>query len=223
MTRLKSKGGRSTTTPAAFFFRTIFRCVFFVAVCTVVLGGHQAVATSDEEVGLRSLQLRSEHAELLARLRQATQSTSYIVIDTNDNRLQVRSSDNDILRQVVCSTGAARRFEGPKPSRQRWRFATPQGRFSVIEKVEDPIWVKPVWQFLEAGEDVPVFAEDPRRFQPAVLGEYALYFAEDYMIHGPLYEVNLGRNMTHGCVRVGSEDLRYLYQEAKLGWPIYIY
>ena len=43
------------------------------------------------------------------------------------------------------------------------------------------------------------------------------------MIHGTLYEINLGRNMTHGCVRVGSADLRYLYEQADVGWPVYVY
>ena len=185
----------------------------------VMMADRSAVASTEE---LRSL--REEHAQLLGRWRQAVQPSSYIVIDTHNNRLQVRSRNGNIVRDVMCSTGAGRRFEGPKPRQnQRWNFATPQGRFAVLDKVEDPIWVKPVWQFLEAGEEVPIFGEDPRRFQPAVLGEYALYFAQDYMIHGTLYEVNLGRNMTHGCVRVGSDDLRYLYDEAKVGWPIYIY
>ncbi len=213
-----SEGGRGSDSPAAFFLPPLPIFLLLTA-CMVMTADRHAVATTEV-----LQQLQEEHAELLGRLRQAVQPSPYIVIDTHNNRLQVRSSDDEILRDVVCSTGAGRRFEGPKPGQnQRWHFATPQGRFTVIGKVADPIWVKPVWQFLEAGEEVPIFGEDPRRFQPAVLGEYALYFAEDYMIHGTLYEVNLGRNMTHGCVRVGSDDLRYLYDEAKVGWPIYLY
>jgi lipoprotein-anchoring transpeptidase ErfK/SrfK len=209
--KMKSEDGRGSSAPAVFFILT--------TLLLVLLACNRATANTE-----LLAQLQQEHALLLGLLHQRDTPTSYIVIDTHDNRLQVRSPDDEVIQQAVCSTGAGRRFEGPRPRKnQRWRFATPPGRFAVIRKVADPIWSKPDWQFLEAGERIPIFAEDPRRFQPAVLGEYALHFAKDYMIHGTLYEVNLGRNMTHGCVRVGSEDLRQLYEEAEVGWPIYIY
>ena len=56
-----------------------------------------------------------------------------------------------------------------------------------------------------------------------MLGRYALYFAKDLMIHGTLYEVNLGKSITHGCVRVGADDLQYFYDHVDVGWPVYIY
>jgi L,D-transpeptidase YbiS len=43
------------------------------------------------------------------------------------------------------------------------------------------------------------------------------------MIHGTLYEVNLGKNITHGCVRVDQQDLSYLYENVETGWPVYVY
>jgi L,D-transpeptidase YbiS len=43
------------------------------------------------------------------------------------------------------------------------------------------------------------------------------------MIHGTLFEVNLGKSITHGCVRVGGEDLQYFYETVELGWPVFIY
>lgn len=197
--------------------RPSFLCHFLALLITAV-----ALAPVPP-AGAESLaDLRAEHGQLLRRLTQRQPRTPYIVIDSQSNRLQVRSPLGGVVRDAVCSTGAGRKFEGQK-HRYRWQFATPKGRFSVLRKVADPIWVKPVWQFLEAGEEVPVFAEDRRRFQPGILGEYALYFAKDYMIHGTLYEINLGRNMTHGCVRVGSADLRYLYEQADVGWPVYVY
>ena len=102
-------------------------------------------------------------------------------------------------------------------------FSTPKGRFRVLRKVADPIWTRPEWDFLEAGEEIPVFAEDPRRFQRGTLGSYAIYFLKDIMIHGTLYEVNLGKNITHGCVRVDQQDLSYLYENVETGWPVYVY
>ena len=166
---------------------------------------------------------RSAHRQLLADLtaRQAL-GAPYVVIDTRANHVVVRDADHRIERRAVCATGAARRFEGTK-RRHKWVFATPSGRFSVLRKVEDPLWTRPEWDFLEVDEEIPVFAEDPRRFQRGILGRYALYFAKGYMIHGTLYEINLGKSITHGCVRVGGDDLSYLYDRVQAGWPVYIF
>jgi L,D-transpeptidase YbiS len=165
--------------------------------------------------------LQEERRQLLAALRGKGAQTPYIVIDTQDNRLLLREGEK-VLREAACATGSGRKFEGKKKW-HRWVFATPRGRFSVLRKVEDPLWIRPVWDFVERGEEVPAFAEDRRRFGYGMLGEYALYFARDFMIHGTLYEINLGKDITHGCVRLGAEDLRYLYDTVEVGWPVYIY
>ncbi|MEE2657285.1 MAG: L,D-transpeptidase [Candidatus Latescibacterota bacterium] len=168
-------------------------------------------------------ELIAEHRSLLAQLQAHKPRTPYLVISTVDNRVLLRDPTHRIDRDAVAATGAPRRFESPDAWKPAWNFATPKGRFEVLRKVVDPIWVKPEWAFLESGEEVPVFAEDPRRIHRGVLGEYALYFLKDYMIHGTLYEVNLGKSITHGCVRVSSADLRYLYERVRLGWPVYVY
>jgi len=166
-------------------------------------------------------ELSAVRRQLLAALQAKVPSNPYIVIDTQDNRLQLRAGD-EVLREAVCATGSGRKLEGDKKW-HRWQFATPKGRFGILRKVEDPLWIRPTWDFIETGEEIPIFAEDRRRFQYGVLGEFALYFARDYMIHGTLFEVNLGKSITHGCVRLGAEDLRYLYEEVEVGWPVFIY
>ena len=166
--------------------------------------------------------LRAEHRDLLRAVRDGGPSGPYIVINTRDNLLQLRTRET-ILLQAACATGSGRKLEGRKRWKHRWVFDTPTGRFSIVRKVRDPLWTKPEWVFVEGGEDVPIFAEDPRRFQRGVLGRYALYFTRDFMIHGTLYEINLGKSITHGCVRVGEADLEYLYDRVKPGCPVYIY
>ena len=169
--------------------------------------------------------LKQEHLRLLGELSASRRAASpYLVVDTRGNVVQLRDRDHRLMRTAVAATGAARRFEGDKKKwKWSWRFATPTGRFRILRKVSDPLWVKPDWHFLEVGEEVPVFAEDPRRFQRGILGSYALYFAKDLMIHGTLYEINLGQSITHGCVRVGAEDLQFFYANVDVGWPVYIY
>ena len=178
------------------------------------------IAPLEGAVDERAL-LRAEHRQLLQAVNQRQIESPYIVIDTHDNRLQLRSS-RGVLRDAACATGSGRKLEGKK-AWYRWIFTTPRGRFSVLRKVADPLWIRPVWDFIEAEEEIPIFAEDRRRFQRGILGEYALYFAVDFMIHGTLYEINLGKSITHGCVRVGAEDLHYLYDTVEKGWPVFIY
>jgi L,D-transpeptidase YbiS len=190
--------------------------VFFVYALFLYSAG-VALALDEGDIG----ELGKERRQLLLALQEREQATPYIVIDTQSNKLQLRAGD-EILRQVICATGSGRKLEGKK-SWHRWQFATPKGRFSVLRKVEDPLWIRPTWDFIENDEEIPIFAEDRRRFQRGVLGEYALYFARDYMIHGTLFEVNLGKSITHGCVRLGSDDLHHLYQAVQVGSPVFIY
>jgi L,D-transpeptidase YbiS len=102
-----------------------------------------------------------------------------------------------------------------------WVFDTPPGRFRVLSRSEKPAWRKPDWAFVEEGKPIP---ENPsERIEYGMLGEYALYFGNGYLIHGTLYERLLGRPVTHGCVRLGREDLRFVYRNAPIGTPIYIF
>ena len=191
------------------------RCAL-VGFCLVVASG---ALPARAEVDLADL--REEHGRLLQAVLQKEVETPYIVIDTHDNRLLLRDGER-VLCDAACATGSGRRLEGRKRW-HRWIFHTPRGRFAVLRRSENPLWIRPVWDFIEAKEEIPIFAEDPRRFERGILGEYALYFARDFMIHGTLYEINLGKSITHGCVRVGAEDLQYLYDTVEIGWPVFIY
>jgi L,D-transpeptidase YbiS len=91
----------------------------------------------------------------------------------------------------------------------------------VISILKNPIWRKPDWAFIEEGEPIPTNIND--RFEPGMLGEYGLYFGDGFLIHGTLYERLLGRNVTHGCIRLGKKDLRELVQATRLGTQIYIF
>jgi L,D-transpeptidase ErfK/SrfK len=55
------------------------------------------------------------------------------------------------------------------------------------------------------------------------LGAYALELGDGYEIHGTLYPTLLGRNITHGCIRLNDEDLALTYQLINTGNRVYIY
>lgn len=160
----------------------------------------------------RARSLRSE-------IRKRGSGPPYIVVDSAQNRIYVRRGD-EVLVDALCSAGTGLILRVSDQDRQ-WTFDTPRGIFEVLHKTEDPVWRKPDWAFLEEGEPVP---EDPsERFEYGSLGEYGLYFGDGYLIHGTLYERLLGRNVTHGCIRVGREDLRRIYRLCPVGTRILIH
>jgi len=144
---------------------------------------------------------------------------TYLVIDTAKNRLYVRKGDNT-LKEVVVSTGSGSILNDPKGKRQ-WIFDTPRGERTIQSKTTNPVWTKPDWAFIEEGEDVPKSFKD--RVEEGVLGDYAFHLGDGYMLHGTLYTRLLGRNVTHGCVRIGDQDLKELYNTIPPGTKVLIF
>jgi L,D-transpeptidase YbiS len=163
--------------------------------------------------------LESEARKLAAALERKTPKSSYVVVDRTNNLLYLRKP-GEVQLTAVCSAGSGSILKEPNGERT-WIFDTPQGQFKVISILKNPIWRKPDWAFIEEGEPIPTNYND--RFEPGTLGEYGLYFGDGYLIHGTLYERLLGRNVTHGCIRLGKKDLRELVQATRLGTQIYIF
>jgi len=163
--------------------------------------------------------LEAESKKLAAALDRKTPRGSYVVVDRTNNLLYLRDQ-SAIELQAVCSAGSGSILKEPNGKRT-WVFDTPQGQFKVISILKNPIWRKPDWAFIEEGEPIPANVNE--RFEPGMLGEYGLYFGDGYLIHGTLYERLLGRNVTHGCIRLGKKDLRELVQATRLGTQIYIF
>ena len=166
---------------------------------------------------------RPEREETIRRLRRQLTGLSvgknYIVVDQANNRLYLRRGE-DLLHEAICSSGSGYVLREGEAGRT-WVFDSPRGDFQVRTRIDKPVWKKPDWAFVEAGEPVP---QDPsKRFEYGVLGEHALYFGNGFMIHGTLYERLLGRSVTHGCIRLGRDDLRRVYDASPVGTPIYIY
>lgn len=143
----------------------------------------------------------------------------YIVIDTGANRLWLKNGDK-VIREAVVSCGSGGILQDPRGKRT-WVFDTPRGQFTVKSKITNPYWVKPDWAFIEEGEPIPKNLED--RVEAGTLGDYALGFGSGFFIHGTLYTRLLGRNVTHGCVRAGDEDLKFLFKNVPIGAKIFIY
>jgi len=164
--------------------------------------------------------LRSQQKTLQNALRQKSPRGTYVIIDQTLNRLYLKK-DGDTIFEAKCSAGSGMVLQEGGGKNRRWIFDTPRGQFKVLQRVQNPVWKKPDWAFVEEGKPIP--SDPDERFEYGTLGEYALHFGNGYMIHGTLYERLLGRSVTHGCIRLGKEDLRKVWSAVPLGTPIYIY
>lgn len=186
---------------------------------------------SMEEVPVAAAQEAAVRAELPSELRgrlstlerklhaRAPQGT-YIVIDRGNNRLWLRRGD-EVVHEAVVSTGSRTVLREAGGEQRTWTFDTPTGRFEVLSERADPVWVKPDWAFLEERQPPPTRTRE--RIERGSLGEWALDLGDGYMIHGTLYERLLGRSLTHGCIRVGRDDLRAVARAARPGTRVYIF
>jgi lipoprotein-anchoring transpeptidase ErfK/SrfK len=163
--------------------------------------------------------LRAQNRRLGADFRRAGPRGPYIVIDTGRNVLTLKRAA-EVLREAVISTGSGDMLEDPTGKRS-WVFDTPRGVFSVKALIRNPYWVKPDWAFIE--EDKPVPKRLDERVEGGVLGDYALSFGNGFFIHGTLYTRMLGRNVTHGCIRVGDADLEAVFRASAVGTRIFIF
>jgi L,D-transpeptidase ErfK/SrfK len=156
--------------------------------------------------------------DLAHQFAAAFSNELYIVVNPNSNRLSLRRGQKVVLDAAI-STGknTTLRFRG-----QRWVFETPRGIMSVIRKKKDPVWIKPDWAFLEKGESIPPL-DSPKRREKGVLGAFMLDLGGGVMIHGTPQENLLGQSVTHGCVRVGYDDLKVLYDSVQVGTKVYIF
>lgn len=186
---------------------------------------HRQESTAAEELQPPGAQdnrariLESKNAALRRKIAALAPKGHYVVIDSANNRVYLKK-DGQILRDMIASCGSGNVLEDPVGGRT-WTFETPRGEFQVRSKITNPIWIKPDWAFIEEGEPIPKSSAE--RAEKGMMGDYALGIGRGYFIHGTLYKRLLGRNVSHGCVRLGDEDLKFLYETAGIGTRVFIF
>lgn len=205
-----------------------FRFVLFLPILAAVAcrsGSPEAPSPRSELAGAPILssnakRLKAEIRRLEAALDGLMDEKPDIVIDTVHNRLQIWRR-NRLVEEAVCATGSGKILLSD--NRKSWRFNTPKGPFEIRRKVVNPIWEKPEWAFVEAGLETPVLPWDFRRLDPVTLGKFAMELGDGYEIHGNLYPNLIGRNITHGCIRLNDADLELTFAMAQTGSRVFIY
>jgi L,D-transpeptidase YbiS len=165
------------------------------------------------------LKMTKESDKLAKKLDNLTPKGSYILINTTTNTFRLYNK-RELVREGNCSTGSNVKLV--KEDDREWMFKTPKGVRRVLYKTKDPVWKKPDWAFIEEGLPVPSMNHDSR-YEYGVLGDYSLSLGDGYLIHGTLYQRFLGMPVTHGCVRLGDEDLEVVFKTLTSGSKVFIF
>jgi L,D-transpeptidase YbiS len=165
--------------------------------------------------------LRNSNNSLAKRLAAlaAKPDEPYVVVDSALNRVYWRQGGT-VLREMIASCGTGNVLEDPTSGR-KWVFETPRAALRVIGKKAAPVWMKPDWAFIEEGEKIP--KDGSGRAEPGVMGDYAVAIGDGYYLHGTLYKRLLGRNVSHGCVRLGDDDIEFIYKTTKIGTRVILF
>jgi hypothetical protein len=141
-----------------------------------------------------------------------------ITVDVSKNRAYL-FQDGNLVGDGPAATGTEKVLEYGD---DMWLFHTPRGHLKVLRKIIDPVWTKPDWAFIEAGEPIPP-PNSPKREVKGFLGKYALALGEGILIHGTPDVDSLGRRASHGCIRVPASLLSKMWKLAKVGTDVYIF
>ncbi|MBN1434305.1 L,D-transpeptidase [Candidatus Fermentibacterales bacterium] len=198
-------------------------------------------ARRDSTSALRS-RLTSLEMRLAACSLEATYPGYYLIINTAENNFQLRYGDM-LVRTGYCGTGKG---WSANDSGLVWDFSTPRGLRYVEKKGTNPYWYRPDWYWLEQNlrpprpDQVVVIPETLSYDQqivyyrdsltaservwvaqvPGALGSYKIDLGGGVLLH---YGTGLGRNVSHGCVRLSGSDLEALYRALPVGAPVLIY
>jgi len=148
----------------------------------------------------------------------APRSGTVITIDLSTNSAYL-FQDGRLVRKSAAATGSGKSLINGD---DEWVFDTPRGHLKVKGKIVDPVWHKPDWAFIEAGERVPP-PDSPKRDVHGHLGKYALALGDGILIHGTDDPDSIGQRVSHGCIRLPESMLETVYKAAKVGTDVYIF
>ena len=171
------------------------------------------------ELQAKQMRFNKEATEFDKKLDRLIPKNHYLVVNTTGNTFRLYKG-RELVREGLCSTGSYTVLKAG--DQMSWTFKTPRGMYRIQGKINKPIWRKPDWAFVEEGLPIPP-ANSPLRFEAGVLGNYAMSLGHGYLIHGTLYQRFLGMPVTHGCVRLGDDDLEAVFRSMPVGSRVFIY
>ena len=222
----------------------------------------EAVRKEMDERANQATQLESEVATSEQAAEELQLSDLVITVSTTENKVYARKN-GELVFEAVCSTGKNSIL---REGGRTMVFRTPIGRFKILSKETDPVWVPPDWHFIEEAQGsgmeavrldrgeslgglyvqgnnvmrngvplpqgqlivqggaviIPPIGTRQRQY-PDVLGTHRLNLGDGYALHGTQQVSQLGRSVSHGCIRLHNRDIARLYEIAKVGDQVVIY
>lgn len=176
-------------------------------------------SVNEKALAKKLKELEKDNKLLERKLDQKMPQQPFFVVNSTENKFRLYKNKK-VIREGVCSTGSYIMLKAA--DERKWIFQTPRGVFRIQGKTTSPVWIKPDWAFIEEGLPVPS-ARSNLRYEYGVLGDYALSLGHGYLIHGTLYQRFLGMPVTHGCIRLGDDDLKEVYKTLTISSKVYIY
>ncbi len=237
--------------------------------------------------------LQTRVADVDRKIDETQQTNQVITVSIAENKVYMRR-DGEVVFEAVCSTGSGTKLVDQG---RTMVFNTPVGRFKILSKEENPMWVPPDWHYVEEAQKkgartvklgygqaidadtgapaspkagggvwswlgdssgsqrvmkvknntvvieengrerelphgeiiyaggavvIPPVGTPQRRFDK-VLGTHRLNLGDGYALHGTQQVAQLGRSVSHGCVRLRNEDIERLHAMANVGDEVVIY
>jgi len=156
---------------------------------------------------LRDAILQGDHTPIKAPLGviSAASATSepIIVIHRGENRL-VLFRGTHLVRTFPVATGQA-------------IYPTPLGKFQIVVKEKNPWWYPPTQDAWARGlKPVPPGPGNPLGTRWMGLS------APGVGIHGTDEPWSIGHSESHGCIRMQVPDAEWLYNQVRVGTPVFI-
>lgn len=149
---------------------------------------------------------------------EAPRAGVVVTVDVSTNTVYL-FRDGQLVKKSPAATGSGKTLD---IGDDEWLFYTPRGHMKVLGKIKDPVWRKPDWAFVEAGERVPP-PNSPKRLVHGHLGKYALNLGDGILIHGTDDAGSIGRYVSHGCIRVPNGMLETLWKNVPVGTDVYVF
>ncbi len=129
-------------------------------------------------------------------LPEVTQDSTYIIISRVQKKIQLYCGDS-ILHEYPIAVG---KKDTP----------TPLGTYSIINKIPNPTWYPKGSDPIEPGKENP-------------LGTCWMGLSlKGYGIHGTNVPQSIGKEASHGCIRMKKMDLEELFQMVLVGTSVTI-
>jgi lipoprotein-anchoring transpeptidase ErfK/SrfK len=112
-------------------------------------------------------------------------------------------------RPLALADGSRIRVWGTEVGLER-----PGERFTPFAPNEEVIWEGTLY--------VPPIGTTQRRII-GELGRYRLDLGDGYLLHGTPHTESVGQPSSHGCLRLGDEDIEWLHTNVPVGTPVYTY